>query len=514
MGGGPDAGGRALGRPGPRAGQVPRPARAPGPGPLPRRPQRLLLRLGGRGREAPGGDLGAQGPVLGGAPGRPRLRRPLGDPQPRLGDPLAEPAPGVLRPGQGALPRGRRPARALRKGLARLRRPAGGGAPRALLLGPDPGLRNSPPKRYNRGMRTLLPALLLLAFSGCVSAAKLKASEASAAALSKDLQAARALGVSLSKDLDGALNRTTALSKELEAEKARTAELAHSEGDLKAALAESKTNLASAADQVAALQKSVKDLSQALEANKGELSRKVSELVKEKDTLGQRLANSESSGAASLSAKARELNDVARAKAAADSELASAKKTVADLTARVDELAKAKTLLEGEKADLQRRKDEEVAAVTKNYEGLTSGLKAEIAAGEVTISSLKGKLTLNLVDRILFDSGSAEVKPAGRKVLARVGAALNQVQDKDIRIEGHTDDVPISADLRSRYASNWELSTARATSVARYLEDQAKVDPRRLVAAGLGQWRPVADNAKPETRALNRRIEIILAPRD
>jgi chemotaxis protein MotB len=364
-------------------------------------------------------------------------------------------------------------------------------------------------------MKRLLPAaLVLLPLFGCVSAAKLKASEAAGAASAKDLAASRALGVTLSRDLDAALNRANALGKDLEAERGRADALGKSEGDLKAALAETQTNLASAADQVAALQKSVKDLQQALEANKGELQRKVSDLIKEKDALGQRLAASESSGAASLSAKTREMNEVSRAKAASDSELAAAKQSAADLTSRVDELTKAKSLLESEKADLQRRKDEEVAAVTKNYEGLASGLKAEIAAGEVTISSLKGKLTVNLVDRILFDSGSAEVKPAGRKVLARVGAVLNQVLDKDIRIEGHTDDVPISADLRSRYASNWELSTARATSVARYLEDQAKVDPRRLVAAGLGQWRPVADNAKPETRALNRRIEIILAPRD
>lgn len=357
-------------------------------------------------------------------------------------------------------------------------------------------------------MRRLPTALLaVLPVCGCVSAAKLKASEASASdaraltvSLSKDLDAARNLGVSLSKDLDGALNRAGSLTKSLEAEKERAAALAKSEGDLKAALAESGTNLASAQDRVAALQNSVKDLQLALEANKGELSRKVSDLVKDKDALGARLAAAESAGAASLAAKQRELNDLSLAKAGADAE--------------VTALKSAKALLEDEKAALQRQKDEELALVTKSYEGLAAGLKAEISAGEVTISSLKGKLTVNLVDRILFDSGSAEVKPAGRKVLARVGELLNQVKDKDIRIEGHTDNVPISADLRAKYPSNWELSTARATAVARYLQDHAAVDPNRLVATGLGQWRPVADNAKPETRALNRRIEIILAPRD
>lgn len=369
--------------------------------------------------------------------------------------------------------------------------------------------------------RILLAAALALSAGGCVSAAKLKTAEgraqdaqALAAGLSKDLNASRTLGVSLSKDLDAALNRAAALAKDLDAEKARAAALAQSEGDLKAAVAEGAAKLASAEKQVASLQQSAMDLSQSLEANKGELSQKVSSLVKEKDLLGQRLASTEASAAAAAAAKQRELNDLARAKGAADGELAALKKALESLSADLDALKRAKALLEDEKAALQKQKDDEVAAVTRGYEGLASGLKAEIAAGEVTISSLKGKLTVNLVDRILFDSGSAEVKPAGRKVLARVGELLNEVKDKDIRIEGHTDNVPISADLRARYPSNWELSTARATSVARYLQDHARVDPARLVAAGLGQWRPVAPNDKPENKALNRRIEIILAPRD
>lgn len=385
-------------------------------------------------------------------------------------------------------------------------------------------------------MKRFIPALLLLLpLLGFVSSAKFKASEAAAkdaralaASLSKDLDAARTLGVSLSKDLDAALNRTTSLVKDLEAEKARVEAVSKSESDLKASLAEAGAKLASASDQVVSLQKSVKDLSQSLEANKGELAQKVSSLVKEKDLLGQKLASTEAAGAASASAKQRELGDLTRAKAAvdgelaalkkskaeADGELAAQKKSAEDLASSLAALKMAKALLEDEKAALQKQKDDEVAAVTKNYEGLAAGLKAEISAGEVTISSLEGKLTVNLVDRILFDSGSAEVKPAGRKILAHVGSVLNLVLDKDIRIEGHTDNVPISGELRARYPSNWELSTARATSVARYLQDHAAVDPNRLVAAGLGEWRPVAPNDKPESRALNRRIEIILAPRD
>ncbi len=396
-------------------------------------------------------------------------------------------------------------------------------------------------------MDRTLPALaLLLPFAGCVSASKLKASEASVAD-------ARQLTVSLSNDLNKARAESFSLQGTVKSDKAQLDALARSEADLKTRMAKSEadlktriaeveTKLASASDQVTSLQKSNKDLQQSLESNKGELSRKVSELVKEKDAVGQKLASTEAAAAETKGAKERELAEAGRKSAQLDAKvkeretqlkgdadrIKGLEEQLKESSARLEELQKAKAalesakaglesakaVLESEKAALEKQKADEVAAVKKSYEGLAAGLKAEISAGEVTISSLKGKLTVNLVDRILFDSGSAEVKPAGRKVLARVGELLNQVVDKDIRIEGHTDNVPINESLRERYASNWELSTARATAVARYLEDHAKVDPARLVAAGLGQWRPVAPNDKPESRALNRRIEIILVPRD
>jgi chemotaxis protein MotB len=156
----------------------------------------------------------------------------------------------------------------------------------------------------------------------------------------------------------------------------------------------------------------------------------------------------------------------------------------------------------------------ELVKVKQSYEDLAVGLKSEIAAGEIKITQLKGRLTVNMVDRILFDSGEASVKPNGRKILEKVGSLLNNVQDKDIRIEGHTDNKPIGGELRSKYPSNWELSTARATAVARYLQDHVKVDPKRLVSAGYGEFHPVSLNDTTEGRALNRRIEIVLVARD
>ncbi len=233
--------------------------------------------------------------------------------------------------------------------------------------------------------------------------------------------------------------------------------------------------LKTANDQLADAQKSNKDLTQALDAKKGELTQKVAELIKDRDI------------------QAAKVSDLSTQVAQLSSQLAAEQKRATDIeAARAAELATAK----------------------KNFDDLSSGLKSEIAAGEIKITQLQGKLTVNLVDRILFDSGKAEVKTDGKNVLGKVAQVLNTVADKNIRIEGHTDDRPIAGELQAKYPSNWELSTARATSVARYLQDKAKVDPKRLVAAGYGEFHPGASNDTPEGRALNRRIEIVLVPKD
>ena len=119
-----------------------------------------------------------------------------------------------------------------------------------------------------------------------------------------------------------------------------------------------------------------------------------------------------------------------------------------------------------------------------------------------------------VVAEILFDSGKAEIKPEGRDVLLKVGNVLRTVQDKQIRIEGYTDTVPIGAALRGRYPTNWELSTQRATTVLRFLQEKGGVDGKYLAAMGYGPYRPVADNTTDEGRAENRRIEIVLTPLD
>ncbi len=169
--------------------------------------------------------------------------------------------------------------------------------------------------------------------------------------------------------------------------------------------------------------------------------------------------------------------------------------------------------LQADVAAQTKAEQEKVQKVSATYEGLLDKMKGEIAKGEVTISELKGKLTLNMVDSILFDSGKSEVKAGGAAVLEKVVSILRDVRDKAIRIEGHTDNVQIGGALARQYPTNWELSAARAINVARYLEKQG-VDRSSLAAVAYGETRPVAANDSPEGRAKNRRIEIVLVARE
>jgi len=165
--------------------------------------------------------------------------------------------------------------------------------------------------------------------------------------------------------------------------------------------------------------------------------------------------------------------------------------------------------------ELERVAREARLAQLKNtYDQLVGKLENEIERGEVTISELQGKLTVNMVERILFDSGKAEIKPQGLEVLRRVGDILNESQDKVVQVEGHTDNVGISSRLKEKFPSNWELSTARAANVVHFLQDQVGIPGERLAVAGYGPYRPIATNDTPEGREQNRRIQIVLVPLD
>ena len=189
------------------------------------------------------------------------------------------------------------------------------------------------------------------------------------------------------------------------------------------------------------------------------------------------------------------------------------RRTISDLNRRNVELEGDKQMLEESIALVKKTREEAVQTVSKTYEGLLNEMKEEIDHGQIVITELKGKLTVDVVDKILFDSGRAEIKPEGLAVLKRVVDILITVTDKTIRVEGHTDNVPIKGALAKRYPTNWELSAARALTVTRYLEKEG-LDPALLSAAAFGEYQPVADNETAEGRAKNRRIAIILLPKE
>ncbi len=200
---------------------------------------------------------------------------------------------------------------------------------------------------------------------------------------------------------------------------------------------------------------------------------------------------------------------IARATATSD-EMARLQKRMSELETQGEALAAEKARLEKEHA----AKEAEIHRLTKTQEDLTKSLKAEIERGDIKIKQVRDRLTINMVEKVLFNSGQARVKPAGLNVLKSVSDILKNVNDKQIRIEGHTDNVPIGVKIRDKFPTNWELSTGRATNVVRFFIEQGGVNRENLEAVGYADTRPVADNETEEGRTANRRIEITLFPKD
>ena len=164
--------------------------------------------------------------------------------------------------------------------------------------------------------------------------------------------------------------------------------------------------------------------------------------------------------------------------------------------------------LQKQVADLEQEK----ANATQMAKGLEEEMRTALESKDVTISKLQGRLTVNILDRVLFNSGEAELNSGGEAVMRKLAAFLTQHSTLKIHVIGHTDNIPIRPEARSRFASNWELSSARALAAVHFLAERAGVDARRLGAVGYGEFRPVADNATTDGRAKNRRIAIVILP--
>jgi chemotaxis protein MotB len=188
-----------------------------------------------------------------------------------------------------------------------------------------------------------------------------------------------------------------------------------------------------------------------------------------------------------------------------------------ELRSKNMEITELKTEIDGlshEKSKAVQEKDKAIAQLTKTYDNLVLEMKEEIKKGEIEVTQLRDKLSLSMVEKILFDSGSADIKKEGKKVIDRVAEILKKVSDKQIRIEGHTDNKPIGVRIMKKFATNWELSAARAINVVRHLQEKGGIDAKFLSAAGYADTKPIASNDTDEGRAKNRRIEIVLIPLD
>ncbi len=193
----------------------------------------------------------------------------------------------------------------------------------------------------------------------------------------------------------------------------------------------------------------------------------------------------------SLAARSRELqsrlNGLEKEKGQLNSELSDVQGNAARIAKEREQLLQEQARLAAILEQERLAKEEEITRLTRTQESLSKSLQDEISKGNITIQQVRDRLTINMVDRVLFDSGQVQVKPAGVKVLKQVSDILKTLTDKQIRIEGHTDNVSISSKLQGHFKTNWELSTARATTVVRYLIDQGSVSRRHLSAVGYAE---------------------------
>jgi len=153
---------------------------------------------------------------------------------------------------------------------------------------------------------------------------------------------------------------------------------------------------------------------------------------------------------------------------------------------------------------IQSQKD-----VMNNLKNSVANALLSYTADELSVYIKDGNVYVSLQEKLLFKSGSDVVDPKGKEALGKLAVVLANTKDIAVLIEGHTDNVPIKT---KQFQDNWDLSTARATSIVRVLTKDNAFDPNRITAAGKGSFHPVKGNETAEGRAANRRTEVILSP--
>ena len=175
------------------------------------------------------------------------------------------------------------------------------------------------------------------------------------------------------------------------------------------------------------------------------------------------------------------------------------------LKEKMDKLAEREATINELQAEIKAQNDR-VSALLQSVKDALLGFSSD----ELTVTQKDGKVYVAMSDKLLFESGSAQVNKQGKEALGKVAEVLKKQNDIDVFIEGHTDTKPIKT---VQFKDNWDLSVVRATSVVRILTKDYGVNPLQIVPSGRGEFMPVDDNETADGRARNRRTEIIMAPR-
>jgi len=179
---------------------------------------------------------------------------------------------------------------------------------------------------------------------------------------------------------------------------------------------------------------------------------------------------------------------------------------------RISTLQQEVEALNSKLAGLSKARSEEIKKLEPARDLLQKSLVSEISEKKVKLEVGSRGLVITFVAEVLFDSGKTELREEAFEVLNKVADVLKvNLTDRSIAVEGHTDNEPIK---HSGWKSNWELSTARATSVLHYLVDEKSLPPKKIAATGYGEYRPIASNDIKEGQQQNRRVEIVLLPKD
>lgn len=185
-----------------------------------------------------------------------------------------------------------------------------------------------------------------------------------------------------------------------------------------------------------------------------------------------------------------------------------------DLKKQVGELEQVKKDYGDKLASAEHQSKQEQARLREEMEqlriDLSQKLEKEISANSALVQKVADLTVITLGESAMFGSGLADLTTEGSDTISKIASTLSNYPGYHVRVEGHTDDRPVGANLKTKFTSNWELSTARATAVVRFMIYGLQIDPQQLSATGFAQYRPASENSTKEGRAMNRRIRVVI----